>query len=246
MPETIAKPCSICGIDCAGKPRVKDPKGHYICKDCFEKAKETRKALTSPPPASSTPSTASAAPALDDNSFLLNLGDKNAAGMTGTKPCPECGRALNANAVICVGCGYNLESGKRTQVKVIKAKQPKAERSERRTSMVINYPLVVGGLVGGLMCLAGFTLIENAAEAAMAILATAFVFAVWSGTLVLMFQDSVLGALASIFIPFVYIYWLFLRLEGAPVKILNVAAWIVWIGLRLVVNSAIADSGGSP
>ncbi len=37
--------------------------------------------------------------------------------------CPSCGQAVGANAVICLGCGTNIKSGKVTKTKVRKAKQ---------------------------------------------------------------------------------------------------------------------------
>jgi|ERR1051325_3207666 hypothetical protein len=135
-PAVSAKLCTVCGIDCAGRPRIKDQQGRYICKECFDKAKQTRQTQKNPPPpAGSAPAETEAvgAAAEGDNSFLLNLGStKESAGIAGTKPCPECGRAVPASAVICVGCGYNLSTGKRLQVKVIKAKQPKGEAKESK------------------------------------------------------------------------------------------------------------------
>ncbi len=36
----MAKICVICGEDCSGRPRIKDPKGHYYCKSCHEKVNQ--------------------------------------------------------------------------------------------------------------------------------------------------------------------------------------------------------------
>lgn len=30
------KKCVICGVDCAGRPRVKDPRGRYFCRPCYD------------------------------------------------------------------------------------------------------------------------------------------------------------------------------------------------------------------
>ncbi len=35
-PAASGKICVVCGQDCAGKPRVKDPQGRYSCKSCHE------------------------------------------------------------------------------------------------------------------------------------------------------------------------------------------------------------------
>ena len=37
------KICAICGRDCSGQPRIKDPKGRYFHKSCYEQALEERK-----------------------------------------------------------------------------------------------------------------------------------------------------------------------------------------------------------
>lgn len=31
-----AKACVVCGVDCTGRPRVKDPKGRYYCRACYD------------------------------------------------------------------------------------------------------------------------------------------------------------------------------------------------------------------
>ncbi len=36
---TMKKICVICGEDCSGRPRTKDPRGHYYCLPCYEQAK---------------------------------------------------------------------------------------------------------------------------------------------------------------------------------------------------------------
>jgi hypothetical protein len=36
----VSKTCVVCGADCDGKPRVKDPKGRYYCKACHESLSE--------------------------------------------------------------------------------------------------------------------------------------------------------------------------------------------------------------
>jgi hypothetical protein len=156
-PIVSSKTCTVCGIDCSGRARVKDQQGRYVCKDCFDKVKQTKQALRNPPApaAGSVAANEAASAATDgDNSFLLDMGSKESTGIAGTKGCPECGRAIPANAVICIGCGYNLTSGKRIPVKVIKA--PKGKKSDDGgvasgavglgSSAVF---CVVGGLIGG-------------------------------------------------------------------------------------------------
>lgn len=44
-----AKICGICGEDCAGQPRIKDPKGRYYHKACYERVMAERAAAASAP-----------------------------------------------------------------------------------------------------------------------------------------------------------------------------------------------------
>lgn len=132
--QTTAKSCMVCGIDVSGKPRTKDNQGRYVCKDCFDKAKDTNRVLKYPPPppgAKGANGIAAGSDAETDNSFLLGMGAKNAVAEMGTKPCPECGRALTSDSVVCVGCGFNSTTGKRMAVRVLK---PVKEEGEKRAA----------------------------------------------------------------------------------------------------------------
>ena len=44
MPDPL-KICMICGEDCAGRPRIKDPKGHYYHRECHEEASRKQEAM---------------------------------------------------------------------------------------------------------------------------------------------------------------------------------------------------------
>lgn len=118
--SSAAKSCSSCGMDLAAKPNFKIGTGKYLCTGCMEKAKATQFAMKAKQ--APTPATTAAAPA-EDNSFLFGLGSKTGIAEVGTKPCPECGRALTSDAVVCTGCGFNVASGKRTRVKILKAEK---------------------------------------------------------------------------------------------------------------------------
>jgi hypothetical protein len=45
----------------------------------------------------------------------------------GMKPCPGCGKELPEKVVICVGCGFNLKTGKKLQT-VFEAPEPAPEK----------------------------------------------------------------------------------------------------------------------
>ena len=50
-----------------------------------------------------------------------------AGAQSATKPCPGCGKELPEKAVICVGCGLNLKTGKKLQT-VFEAPEPAPEK----------------------------------------------------------------------------------------------------------------------
>lgn len=122
----VAKTCSVCGVDVSNRARVKDSQGRYVCKDCFDRAREA-KAAKEPAPKAAQKSAAASSSTEGDNAFLLGIGGASAA-VLGTKPCPECARVLDQHTVICTNCGYNLETGKRLRIKITKEKAPKGPK----------------------------------------------------------------------------------------------------------------------
>lgn len=134
MPEaTGRKICVICGQDCAGRPRVRDPKGHYYCQDCYEKAKrrqEEARAASSPEPVAAPPPPEPPEPDLDDDfAGGLALLDEVASEVQASAPppisaCPGCGYALAPGAAICTACGYNLQTGRTLQATAVTAAPP--------------------------------------------------------------------------------------------------------------------------
>ncbi len=153
MAEAIAsKLCTVCGVDCAGRPRVKDQQGRYMCQECFDRAKAAKQVQTAPPVrAVAAPAPVAKAPEvnLNDNSFLLDMGKSAASGKA--QSCPECGRAITEGTVICIGCGYNLKSGKRLSVKVERAKKVREKSAAEEIGSSTLFCLLgaaIGGAVG--------------------------------------------------------------------------------------------------
>jgi hypothetical protein len=220
---TTAKLCTVCGTDCAGRPRIRDQQGRYICKECFDRAKQTRQTQKNPPSVSPLPTQADtvSAPADGDNSFLLNLGSKESTGIQGTKPCPECGRAMSSNAVLCIGCGYNTSTGRRIPVRVIKTKE-KAPKAEGAGSSSLNV-MENGPLIGGIV------LVVWAGAAAAMFLSPEFGFVVLLlaallslcvniSVLVCAFRDSIVWGLVVFFVPFVSLLWVYAINEDTRLK----------------------------
>lgn len=128
------KICKICGQDCSGKPRTKDAKGFYYCKECHEQA-----ARKVPPTAQPKPRKAISPADLlaGDDPGPLNLIDQlipepppimggasgGAPGMGGGGPCPACGHFIPPGGALCTNCGFNTATGGRLAVKQVREKR---------------------------------------------------------------------------------------------------------------------------
>jgi len=112
--SSIEKQCIFCGKTCVGQPRIKDNKGQYAHRACAE-AKQAEKTE----------------PAVDPELAALGFDDDGFGDMSDLLPdtpeeiqqpamraaCPSCGNALASGVVVCMGCGYNSESGKSLKTK---------------------------------------------------------------------------------------------------------------------------------
>src|SRR5262249_11760065 len=111
-----AKVCVQCKRDCSSRPRLKDSRGRYHCRECVDKATAANNA----PPASAVEPTEPIYDALDEPLALAPEGEPdNNGGLAGTvfeggiRPCPVCTRPLARSDVICIGCGYNAATGQK-------------------------------------------------------------------------------------------------------------------------------------
>ncbi len=122
MSGTVEKQCVYCGLSCAGEPRIKSADGKYAHKSCAQ-ARGAGKAR------GSTRSSASAAavPVEDDAPMAAFLDDLPApgsaeasgAGSGGVMTrCGGCGKPMSADAVVCMGCGFNARSGSQAKTTV--------------------------------------------------------------------------------------------------------------------------------
>lgn len=233
MAEAQPKTCSICGIDVSNKPRSKDDKGRYVCQECVTKARQAQSARSTP--TATKPDAPKAAGDSDQggNAFLLGMGSKNAIAETGTKACPECGRALTADATICVGCGYSFEKGKRLQVRVVKAKPVPGEKGGKSTGGGGGTSPHTIGFAVLLACIglaAGAHFVPELGTAHfIASMAFSAIMSLW--VILLGFQSSALDGLLSWFFWPYQIYFVFVKCESTIVK---------WLWSCAVVNSIAA------
>jgi hypothetical protein len=131
--ESAKKVCVVCGADVAGKPRVKDAAGHYMCAgECQQKAESQAKerakarqaaaALQPPPPPKQGPVVKSAS-APTDGSMLGDLISNSP--MVNAVACTACGNPMPGGAVVCTRCGFNTQTGKNLKTAVIREKEKK-------------------------------------------------------------------------------------------------------------------------
>lgn len=127
--ENASKTCALCGCDCTCRPRVKDAKGRYYCRECYDNANQKARR----PSAAARYSVGAADRAVrraphEPVDALQGLLQAERAEPPASKPiaCPGCG-ATTGGGVICLACGYDIRTGKRLGMPVAGAKA--AERA---------------------------------------------------------------------------------------------------------------------
>ncbi len=123
MGEGQAKVCVACGVDCAGKPRVKDARGRYMCKACHEKSGARHAGAESAAGAmvdssGGSGSVVATAKAPGDqlgggevDGGIVDVLEIAPAAAGASRPCPACSRLMGPDAVVCVSCGYDARAG---------------------------------------------------------------------------------------------------------------------------------------
>ena len=121
------KICVKCSVDVGDKPRMKDSKGRYYCKPCYERVATAKTSAAGPPIQASA------------ESNLLSQLIAAASPPEQTQQCSNCGFSRPVTAALCTHCGFNTELGRVLKPKVIKAKKP------RQAGGTI-WPIIVGVL----------------------------------------------------------------------------------------------------
>jgi hypothetical protein len=122
--ESATKVCALCGCDCTSRPRVKDGKGRYYCRECYDRAKQTAQrpvARAGPLAAAATalPRTGEPPRRREPADAMAELLRAEQAPESASRAvaCPGCGAAISGG-VICVACGYDTRTGKRLAMRV--------------------------------------------------------------------------------------------------------------------------------
>lgn len=142
------KICVICKQDCSTRPRVKDPQGRYMCRECHRQAQQ-QIAATVP--------TEAALPAhglggqVDDADMFSDL----PAVSVETQPCASCGMPLSPAVVVCSSCGFNRQTGKAPKIKVSKEGPSVSEAAGAAARALILANPLVWVLAGAVAAIAG-------------------------------------------------------------------------------------------
>lgn len=148
------KICVHCGESCAGQARLKDAKGNYAHKACAEqRSGGGGQAVAAPQQAQR------AAPAGEAGSMAAILSDIDEESMIGgAKSCQGCGYPMDDDAMICLHCGFNRNSGRQFNTKV--GRDPnkvtaggKALGAGAKVGGAAAAPLfpIIGGCIAGLL-----------------------------------------------------------------------------------------------
>lgn len=146
------KICRKCGVSCDGKPRVKDKKGRYLCRSCFDSIKAARQGAGAGTGASGSARAAAAAPSESDAAtpdWLFDVGDEGA--QTDVPRCPSCGTIMEAGAVVCVHCGHGAGSVAPAHDPSSPNFDPAAARRRKNRSAREKQVLVYAGVSGPIL-----------------------------------------------------------------------------------------------
>jgi hypothetical protein len=226
----VAKMCTICGTDVANKPRTKDAKGRYVCKECVERAQQAKaakaQAEAAPVAVKAGPKSAAEVQA-GDNSFLLDLAKPEIP--KGKVMCPSCGKAMSEEAVICVSCGFNKTKNEKLHVQVLKPKIEKATKMQRQATIEDRQPMITG-IVTLLITLGCGALAWGDSSGGGAFVALLVLRLIVGGVGVWIrwsaFEEGLLPFLMCLFVPFYDMYFVYFKSGNSTMKWLYPVMWV--------------------
>ncbi|MCK4342568.1 MAG: hypothetical protein KAY37_12690 [Phycisphaerae bacterium] len=219
--------CVVCGEDCSLKPRTKDRRGRYFCRECYEKAVQQARAKAAqqsaatpvvkaaPKPKKKAPVARKpkAAPPADD--MLTSLADLETTGsaVETAHTCPRCGANMQLKAVLCKACGYNIKTG--TTVSAAPAPATPVKRKAGGIAMGgLTGKLASPGILGVLQLVAclglfGLTYVSEVFSPIYLFVVSIYSWGVVIWTLVSAFRESIGTGFLSLCIPFYVLYYVY-------------------------------------
>lgn len=219
MSTLPSKICGICGEDCAGRPRTKDPQGRYFCRSCYDEALARKQQSSASPSKHPLPNVGATVidPGVSNDELFADAIE--APPVETMSPCPSCGAGMPAGAALCVSCGYSPQTGGKLSTKKMKA--PREKRSTTLSAFAVAGGVVAVSVIWFLLSLA-----VPAAAIGLLFIATLAHMVVHIVALVCVFQQSILHGLASLFIPIYSLVFITVFLENRFVKLLWVALFV--------------------
>jgi hypothetical protein len=179
----------LCGANCADRPRIKDPKGRYSCRDCYEQAIARRTQRRAAARVEASPQV------IDE--VLEASGSHVGFSM---KPCTSCGMPVPEDAVICMRCGFDGRNGRAHHVRVEHGVRTHAEPRFRLPGL-FSPPSVAVMVIAffGVLLLASF----GEPRLLLGYLVLDIVFGVGLAIAILIgtFRESIAHGLGLIFVP---------------------------------------------
>lgn len=253
MPDSVAKPCVICGRDCTGQPRIKDAQGRYSHQACLQKrqaaqGKPSPADPAKPPPAAKPKPRTPAAPA---GGVMIDLVDE--ALQSAPVLCENCGKSRPKNAVLCTHCGFNAESGKALRTRVEKPKKEKVDKAPRGGPLINGKLIMTVGLLP-MLATAGLTFVHPAWFFAFYAVAGLINTIAWILAIFDPLRDRSVGwcvvnALAPFHMYLLTLYYVFTRSSSEVLRALwtlVVLSVVLTVPLVFVVAPMLAEESESP
>lgn len=236
MPEKI---CVICGEDCSGRPRTKDPRGRYYCNTCYEAARAGTHSTAATSGAADPPGDVFGLENDDDMAFdMLDEIAPGGAAAAQAAPCPECGSAIPVDGVICTTCGYNTQTGQSLQVKTTHPGAQFAEFMSDAKRYVNPTTVGLGAIAIYVLLLLLYLGLGDNPAILVAFSLWDFVFRMTAIIVILFvaFQTSIAQGLLTLCVPCYVLYFIVAVTDSQWARWLFVAGFLgVLIGLPMLI-----------
>lgn len=249
--------CAVCKTDCSTSERVKDKKGRYFHKGCFERAKKAALAKRKraqagaaspqkPVRAARTARPAVASPAV--------------ARANAPRSCPNCNAMLQPGAAMCTTCGFNLQTGElMPMLSAVKFDNtpPKKSKGGARVSLpsgsmgaLFKNPLVIAACVAGGFAILFVMGMNNPANISLYLNATRVVLiAVGIWVLIDAFQEGALHGVLCFLCGLYSLYYVYGVSTNRNLKVAYSLYLLLFVGLIGLIGAnfrAVIDPSFSP
>ena len=159
--------------------------------------------------------------------------------------CPSCGAEMEEEAIICMECGYNTQTGKKLGADKPKKKKKKKAKGEGGLQPLLD-PMIQAGILSVIFVGLGIgSFFSDGAWFAYAGLYVLFSFAVWVFTVIEGFREEPLAGILNLICCWPYtLYFVYGRSDNDGLKVNYSLQIIVGLVFRFVLPEAEVDGGG--